>query len=209
MNENDFKLLLNGSEKMFKEFFNIDTNKSQRANMWTFLRLVIPFLTVGCSVKSLTNEKNKNIYLRSAATLTLFGALTDFLDGKSARKHNSESEYGKLLDQVSDKFFAGTLATNLVFINKNYLSILLAETSIGLINTYYKLNYDIKGKSTMAGKVKEWPLFISLALGYMSNMNETMKQISDASIITTCVFEAVTINSYINQNKKLVKQKTL
>ena len=37
------KELNDGIKVMFKEFFNKETNKKQRANMWTFSRLVLAF----------------------------------------------------------------------------------------------------------------------------------------------------------------------
>ena len=39
----NFKL---GTKTMFKEFFNKETNKKQRANMWSFTRIIIPFITI-------------------------------------------------------------------------------------------------------------------------------------------------------------------
>ena len=41
-----FKELESGTKIMFKEFFNKETNKKQRANMWTFSRLRLPFFII-------------------------------------------------------------------------------------------------------------------------------------------------------------------
>ena len=50
-----------GTKLMFKEFFNKETNKKQRANMWTFSRLIISFLipicSLNCLLKKYTSEK--------------------------------------------------------------------------------------------------------------------------------------------------------
>ncbi|AXK61094.1 CDP-alcohol phosphatidyltransferase family protein [Candidatus Chromulinivorax destructor] len=40
-----------------------------------------------------------------ALWLTGFAALTDFLDGYCARRYQQETEFGKMLDPVADKFF--------------------------------------------------------------------------------------------------------
>ena len=40
----------NGTKTMFKEFFKKETNKKQRANMWTFARFVIPVITLITSI---------------------------------------------------------------------------------------------------------------------------------------------------------------
>ena len=126
-----------GTKTMFKEFFNKDTNKKQRANMWTFARFIIPIITLITSIIAI-----------STASIPLFiatgiiagmGAVTDYFDGKSARKHGSTSEYGKILDQASDKFFAGIIGINLLFLNPNYIYVLLGEALIAAINIGYKL----------------------------------------------------------------------
>ena len=105
----------NGTKVMFKEFFNKDTNKKQRANMLTFLRLITPIITVILSLIGLISGMIP--FLIGAGIITGLGALTDYLDGKSARKYGTSSKYGKLLDQISDKVFAGVIGINLLFIN--------------------------------------------------------------------------------------------
>ena len=105
---------VNGTITMFKEFFNKQTNKKQRANMWSFTRLVlvIPILfTFVLYIKS-----NNDNFLIVAGILALFGGITDYFDGKSARKYNSSSDYGKKLDQISDKTFCGVLSICLTLI---------------------------------------------------------------------------------------------
>ena len=44
--KNYYKELKDGTKNMFKEFFNKETNKKQRANMWTFLRLISPIFII-------------------------------------------------------------------------------------------------------------------------------------------------------------------
>ena len=119
----------NGTKTMFKEFFKKETNKKQRANMWTFTRLIIPFITTIICIISLF-VTNTIPLLISAAALTGFGAITDYFDGRSARKYNSTSEYGKRLDQISDKVFSGMLGINLSILNPMFLITLLGEAII-------------------------------------------------------------------------------
>ena len=149
----EFKI---GTKIMFKEFFNKETNKKQRANMWTFARFIIPIITLTTSIIAI-----------STASIPLFigtgimagmGAVTDFFDGKSARKHGSTSEYGKILDQASDKFFAGIIGINLLFLNPLYIFILLGEALIAVVNISYKLKHkdlDIKSQG-LAVIPTEW-----------------------------------------------------
>ena len=76
-----------GTKTMFKEFFNKETNKKQRANMWTFSRLIISIPILILSIMAMINISVP--LLVSNSVLVALGALTDYFDGKSARKHNS------------------------------------------------------------------------------------------------------------------------
>lgn len=203
--KNYWKLLKSGTKTMFKEFFNKQTNKKQRANMLTFSRLIIsfiiPILTIVAIISSL------QVIFTSIFIATGIGALTDFLDGRSARKHNSYSKYGKFLDQLADKSFAGMLGISLSFLNPMFLINILGELIVFATNFAYKLkNENLNLKSTTIGKIKEWPLFISLALGFLSINNPILHNVVNASIFTTLAFQLATIASYINQNETEIKK---
>ena len=198
---NEFK---SGTKIMFKEFFNKETNKKQRANMWTFSRLVISFLIVISSVLGVLLVNPALLCISSA--LTIFGALTDYFDGRSAKKHKSCSEYGKLLDQVTDKVFTVLVASSLLLINRIYITILLGEGLIALVNIEYTNKYkDLKVSSTQIGRVKQWPLSASLALGFLSPINNILLTISNSSIIITAIMQLLTVGSYIKQNNAEIK----
>ena len=173
--------------------------------MWTFIRLIIPIITIITSIIAIASA-SPALFL-ATGLIAGFGAVTDYFDGKSSRKHNSVSAYGKLLDQVSDKIFAGIIGINLLFINVNYLTILLGELVIAAINVGYKLKHnDLDITSTKIGKIKEWPLFITLALGFLSPINPVLLTISNISIIVTSLFQILTSISYIDSNSKEVKK---
>jgi len=199
---NEFK---NGTKTMFKEFFNKDTNKKQRANMWTFIRLIIPIITIITSIIAIS--VSSPVLFLATGLIAGFGAVTDYFDGKSSRKHNSVSAYGKLLDQVSDKIFAGIIGINLLFVNINYLAILLGELIIAAINVGYKVKHnDLDITSTKMGKIKEWPLFVTLALGFLSPISPALFTISNISIILTSIFQILTSISYFNSNNEEVRK---
>ena len=199
----EFKI---GTKKMFKEFFNKETNKKQRANMWTFARLVTPFITTIICIITLF-VTNTLPLLIAAATLTGFGALTDYFDGKSARKYNSSSEYGKRLDQIADKVFSGMLGISLSILNPMFLITLFGETIISTINIAYKSKYpEIDISSSKIGRIKEWPLFITLGLGFISSLNPVLDVITKIMTILTFSLQLMTAGSYIAQNEKEIKK---
>ncbi len=75
--------------------------------------LVIPFILC-------LEIFDKNIYMDLLAAL-FFGAaaLTDFLDGYIARKKNLITDFGKLMDPLSDKILV--LAALIIFVEKGYI----------------------------------------------------------------------------------------
>ena len=198
-----FKRFVAGTKLMFKEFFKKETNKKQRANMWTFSRLIIPLVTLLLSIISIITGTLSLLIISSL--IAGFGAITDKLDGMSSKKYNSQSEYGKLLDQATDKYFALIVGINVAILNPLYLITLLGELIIGSINIGYKLKYkNIDISSTQIGRVKEWPLYTSLALGYLSNINSVLLIISNISIALTATFQVLTAASYIKQNNETI-----
>lgn len=202
---NEFK---NGTKIMFKEFFKKETNKKQRANMWTFSRLVTSFLVAICSILSVLTF-NPGFFI-SSSVLTAFGGITDYFDGKSARKHNSSSEYGKLLDQVTDKIFTGLVSLSLLLVNPYYLLILLGEVTIASINIgYMNKHKDLKISSTQIGRIKQWPLCFSLILGFLSPINGALNIISNISVDIVIGIQLLTAGSYIKQNNKEVKKNSI
>lgn len=206
----EIDILCDGTKELFDEFFSKEGNKKQRANMWTFTRLVLPFLIVITSSKSFTSkeERNKKIYLAYSAILASFAAFTDYMDGKCARKYNATSEYGKLLDQVTDKVFAFVLGLNLTNLDHKYLRIVIGEMLIAGVNLYYRRrdeNVDIK--STTIGKLKEWPLFMTLASGYISSIDNRFDKVKNGLMDITSIMQVLTLHSYVKQNKELIKSK--
>ncbi len=69
-------------------------------NILSFLRIAIaPALLLSLSEN----------YLYFSFVLLSIGALTDFFDGYLARKLNSESKFGEILDPIADKIFSNAV----------------------------------------------------------------------------------------------------
>lgn len=198
-----------GTKTMFKEFFNKKTNKKQRANMWTFSRLIITaFITL---FTILFLALNSLTLIHIAGTCALIGAITDYFDGKSARKWESTSDYGKKLDQFVDKVFGCGTAINLALINPVYLTVMAGELSIASINLYFKSKYKkCNDSSSMLGKVKQWPLFASLFLGFFSTASSTLSIITKILLIITLLMQTATSIDYTKKNiNKILEKKEI
>lgn len=73
-------------------------------NILSSFRVVLAFVFLIVFYQSGLN--NRENYLTA---IILISALTDFLDGKIARKFNMVSELGKILDPIADKITQGVL----------------------------------------------------------------------------------------------------
>lgn len=194
-----------GTKTIFKEFFNKETNKKQRANMWTFSRLVISLPILILSIITIINFSLPLLITNSV--LVVLGAITDYFDGKSARKYNSSSEYGKKLDQIVDKIFSAIVSTTLSIINPLYLIPLIGEVVIASVNvpTYIK-HKNINDTSSMIGRIKQWPLGIAFFLGYLSPLTLGLSIAATVSIIITACFQGITALSYLSRNIQEIKK---
>lgn len=204
-----FKEFSSGTKTMFKEFFNKKTNKKQRANMWTFLRLVSPFIALLLSIIGVLSA-NPIMFLSISGIVTGLGAATDFFDGRSARKYNSVSEYGKKLDQATDKIFSILTAINLLFFNLNYLFIIAGEVLISSVNLHYKkTNPELSFESSKLGKIKQWPLFTALGIGFFTPAFQSAVLISNILISLTALMEVLTSINYVKINEEEIKKNNL
>ena len=193
-----------GTILMFKELFNKKTYKLQLANLLSFIRLllVIPILVL---IIIYFNNKSNNILIITGI-LALIGGITDYFDGILARRYNAFSEYGKSIDQIADKTFATTLSLLLVTINKYFIITLILELLIIIINALFNLKFkNINNDSNFIGKLKQWPLFALLFMGFISNINNTFYNITYVLFILTVFMQLLTILSYIDKHNKEIK----
>lgn len=197
-----------GTIQMFKDLCKKKTRKKQIANSLSFTRLLTPFITIILSTIALVT--NILPLFTIAGIITILGGCTDFFDGMVARKTNSTSEYGKLLDQITDKVFAILLGIDLAIINPLFIIPILGESFIAAINLKYKLNHkDLAHKSTLIGRIKEFPLFLTLGLGYFCPVNSICLNIVKLLLPLTFALQSATAVSYIIKNEKEIKnQKT-
>lgn len=159
--------------------------KRQIPNMLTFSRALSPFIIIPAM---LLGE------IKIAIGALIFFAITDFLDGKIARKYNYVSDFGVKLDAVCDKIFAMSLVIPAVFECYILLFNLILEIAI----SYTNLLSEAKGnhpRSTIIGKIKTTLLSITLILIYIPKTD--IKIIFVASIVTI-ICQVITLIKYIS-----------
>jgi len=130
-------------------------------NKLTFFRIaVIPFICV-------LYPWDYKIFNILCAVIFAVGALTDFFDGYLARKYNSVSKIGEILDPISDKLLVG--AALVVMVGGGVLSawvavlILSRETAVsGLRMAAAEQGFSIKVSNL--GKIKTFLQDLSITL---------------------------------------------
>lgn len=135
--------------------------KKQIPNILTFSRALAPIIVI----PTILMDK---LYL-VIIELTIF-AITDFLDGKLARKYGCVSAFGRKLDALSDKLFAMSLVIPAVFKFHILLFNLIMEIAISYVNLM-SLAKGNEPRSTIIGKIKTAFLSVTLILVYIPNIN--------------------------------------
>jgi len=97
------------------------------------------------------------MYNTEIVILIVYAVISDYLDGLVARKTNTISEVGKIIDPVSDKLCAGALFIYTVWIGWVPLWFLIffviRDIFILLGSSFIKVKYGKVAMSTMSGKI--------------------------------------------------------
>lgn len=142
----------------------------------------------------------------SAVILTGCLLITDFFDGKLARKWDVQSKLGADLDAVGDKIMFLGLSLPLLVNYPSMIINFLGEAMIALVNT----NGVIKGfdmKTVFSGKVKTWFLSITLVMGYLVQFFNAPISVLRGLTIITAISQGIALKDYINEYNKMNKEK--
>ena len=101
---------------------------------------------------------------------------TDSFDGFLARKFHVQTLFGQMADTIADKVLGIVLLIIAATSKKLFLTILILELLIALINTLAFFG-SLKVKSSFLGKCKTWILSIAIVFGLMNVLSDRMPQI--------------------------------
>lgn len=101
---------------------------------------------------------------------------TDSFDGFLARKFHVQTLFGQIADTIADKILGIVLLIIAANSEKLFLTILVLELLIALINTLAFFG-SLKVQSSFLGKCKTWILSIAIVFGLMNVLSESMPQI--------------------------------
>ena len=144
--------------------------------------------------------------------LFIIASLTDFIDGKVARKYNMVTDYGKMLDAISDKLLTNTLIV--VLACENMVSPIIAVIIIGrdIVVDSIKMLIGNKGKVVAAigiAKLKTATLMtgITLKLFYDLPFSLIPIRVSDYLLIIAAILSIVSAAKYYIMAKEYITEK--
>ena len=190
------EVIVNFFKDFRKEFKSIKKKeiKRQIPNLLTLSRGLAPIVIIPAILF------NKLYFV---IILLIIFALTDFLDGKMARKYNLVSEFGVKLDALCDKIFAISLIIPAIINHGIFIFNFVMEIAISYTNllSYTKGN---NPRSTIIGKIKTALLSLTLILAYIPNMNNLVIFIFS---LITIICQVITLIKYINTDMEMDKNK--
>ena len=172
-------------------------------NVLTILRIIlIPFFVL----LYFTGLPQWNIW---AAIIFIAAAVTDWLDGYLARKHNQVSDFGKLWDPVADKLLV--LAALLLLMDwgkVGFIAVLIIEAR-ELIISGIRLVAASKGvviAADMSGKLKTVLQFVAIILLLLNDWPFAFVPVSVGSILiwASVVLSVYSCIEYFVKNRKVL-----
>ena len=147
-----------------------------------------------------------------AGVLFIIASLTDFLDGCVARKYNMVTDFGKMIDAISDKLLTNTVLV--VLACNQLISPVIAVVIIArdIVVDSIKMLIGNKGKAVAAipiAKVKTATLMIGITLTFFSNLPFELIpfRVSDYLLIIAAVLSVVSGAKYYLMAKEYITTK--
>lgn len=145
-------------------------------NKLTIIRIVmVPLFMVSMMLtKNMENHMVRLALYIASALLFLGAAITDFVDGKIARKHNLVTSFGKFMDPLADKFMViGALMAGIYVYDNMRLWLVIAtaitvfrELAVSGIRLIAVTGEKVVIAAAMPGKIKTFSqcIFVELLI---------------------------------------------
>ncbi len=176
--------------------------------------LLFPFDAVGLSFPRLFINESivVNVKYLVVGVLFIIASLTDFIDGRIARKRNLVTDLGKMLDAIADKILVDSVL--IILSSSGFISPVISVIIIvrDIVVNAVKMAAGNAGKVVAAswtGKVKTTFQMIGITLTLFYNLPFELIniRISDIMLIISCVLAIVSAIQYISANKKYISEK--
>ena len=147
-----------------------------------------------------------------AGVLFIIASLTDFIDGRVARKYNMVTDFGKMVDAISDKMLTNSLLV--ILSSTGMISPVIALIFIvrDIIVDAIKMIVGNKGKAVAAIGVAKWKtatLMLGLVFTLFYNLPFELIgiRVSDVLLIISCCLSVVSGFKYYMMARPYIEAK--
>ena len=176
--------------------------------------LLFPWHQAGIDMPVYVVNGNMTVELKYliAGVLFIIASLTDFIDGHIARKYNMVTDFGKMIDAISDKILTNTLIVVLACDNIVPPVIAVIIIARDIIVDSIKMLIGNKGKAVAAigvAKLKTATLMIGLTLKlfYDLPLSLFINGVSDVLLIIAAVLAIVSGAKYFIMAREYITTK--
>ena len=195
-----------------------------KANKITFSRIVMsiiiiilllfPFYQFGIEFPKYVINNSIVVDLKYviAGIIFIIASLTDFLDGYVARKYNMVTDFGKMIDAISDKMLTNSLMVILACNGMISPIIVVVFIVRDIFVDSIKMLIGNKGKTVAAipiAKVKTATLMIGLSLTMFYNLPFELinLRVSDFLLVFSCILSVISGAKYYSMAKEYIDAK--
>lgn len=169
------------------------------SNFISFTRFLVAFPIIYIHYQNGLN------YNATIILLVIYGVVSDYLDGLVARKTNTISELGKMIDPISDKLCAAILFVYTVWIGWVPLWFLIAnvirDSLILLGSTFIKYKYGKVAMSVMSGKISvNFLAFYWISVFFARDATS----IHEMLLVATTVAMGISLIDYFNRYRRIM-----
>ena len=172
-------------------------------NILTASRVVL--VPIICILMYVDNTQTRICSLVLAA----IASITDFFDGRLARKYNACSPFGRCMDPIADKTLVMALIMMLVYLEKAWvfpcLAILFREFVISGVREYVAREKQAIIKVSKLAKWKTATQMFSLLFLMLVGTNETLLIIGNALLTFSAFLSLITSIQYLQTGINFLK----
>ena len=180
-------------------------------SIFMIIILLFPFDSMGLELpKLLINEKIVvDIKYMIVGFFFIIASLTDFVDGRLARKYNMVTDFGKMLDSIADKVLVNALL--IILATSGFISPIIPVVIVvrDCVVDSIKMVAGNKGHVVAAiktGKLKTACLMIGITLALFYNLPFELLnlKVADTLLVIAAVLSIVSAVQYYNMNKQYI-----
>lgn len=176
--------------------------------------LLFPFDQVGLEFPNYIVNGNIVVNLKYivAGVLFVIASLTDFLDGYTARKYNMITDFGKMMDAISDKLLTNSVLIILACDGRISTVVAVVIVTRDIVVDSIKMVIGNKGAAVAAikiAKVKTATLMVGLVLTFFYNLPFELipLRVSDFLLALAAILSVISGVKYYIMAKPYLKER--